>query len=316
MTPDEHVAGPGRGQAGRPGGGEQHPPVGVGHHGRRALQQHDRARVAPPRARTAAEPVGLRGSPEEPGELAVVRGEHDRRRPAGDDLAQRRRPPQGVEPVGVDDHGHPAPRHGRARSDGRRARPRPSPGPMTSARHRSSRLQQRRRPNPRPAGRGRPPRSAAWRRGVGAGDAQADVARRRPAWRARLTRCGAPIIPGEPATTATADCHLWRVARPRRAARRPTSLVLDQPAIGPRDPTSRPMSATSTGPARSGPSPSSSPGLSAAKVTVASARRARRPASPVSPSTPDGMSTASTGAPPGSGGVVARRGSRCRRRRR
>ena len=54
------------------------------------------------------------------------------------------------------------------------------------------------------------------------------------------------------------------------------------------------MSATSTVPLCAGPSPWSSPGLSAANVTVRSARTASPGASPVSASTPEGMSMART----------------------
>ena len=67
------------------------------------------------------------------------------------------------------------------------------------------------------------------------------------------------------------------------------------------DATSSPMSATMTSPACSGPSPNSSPGLSAAKVTVTWARTAPSHATPVTPSTPEGMSAARTGARPGCG---------------
>ena len=64
------------------------------------------------------------------------------------------------------------------------------------------------------------------------------------------------------------------------------------------------MSTTETVPARSAPSPSSSPGFSAAKVTVAFACTAPGPHEPLSASTPDGMSTASTGTAAGAMGAV------------
>ncbi len=64
-----------------------------------------------------------------------------------------------------------------------------------------------------------------------------------------------------------------------------------------------PMSATCTRPLRAGPSPWSRPGLSAAKVTVASARTARADAAPESASVPDGRSTANTVAPAGGRGA-------------
>ena len=54
------------------------------------------------------------------------------------------------------------------------------------------------------------------------------------------------------------------------------------------------MSATSTLPLHTAPAPCSSPGFSAANVTVRSARTAAPGASPLSASTPDGMSMAST----------------------
>ena len=59
------------------------------------------------------------------------------------------------------------------------------------------------------------------------------------------------------------------------------------------------MSATSTAPHNRAPSPCSSPGLSAAKVTVRSARTASPGVAPESASTPEGRSTARTGVPPG-----------------
>ena len=108
---------------------------------------------------------------------------------------------------------------------------------------------------------------------------------------------------GEPPTTRTAVCHLW--ARRGRAGRvstssSPTNHIDARSAAGP----SRPMPTTSTSPARSGPSPTRRPGLYAAKVTVASA--VMHDPSPVSPDSPEGMSTASTRAGAGSGGVYGR----------
>ncbi len=64
-----------------------------------------------------------------------------------------------------------------------------------------------------------------------------------------------------------------------------------------------PMSATSTEPLHAAPRPCSSPGFSAAKVTVRSARTASPGAAPLSASTPEGMSMASTGAPAGTSGA-------------
>ncbi len=62
------------------------------------------------------------------------------------------------------------------------------------------------------------------------------------------------------------------------------------------------MSATETVPASCAPSPWSSPGFRATKVTVRTAADGDPDASPVSPATPEGMSTASTGVPAGTGG--------------
>ena len=64
------------------------------------------------------------------------------------------------------------------------------------------------------------------------------------------------------------------------------------------------MSATSTSPLHTAPSPWSRPGFKAANVTVWSARTASPGASPVSASTPEGMSMARTGAPAGGRGRV------------
>ena len=65
---------------------------------------------------------------------------------------------------------------------------------------------------------------------------------------------------------------------------------------------SSPMSTTCTSPARALPGPNSSPGFSAANVTVRVAASTVAGAAPVSASTPLGMSTASTAAAPTSGG--------------
>ena len=63
------------------------------------------------------------------------------------------------------------------------------------------------------------------------------------------------------------------------------------------------MSATSTNPLHTAPSLCSSPGLSAANVTVRSACTASPGASPLSASTPEGMSMASTTASTGTRGA-------------
>lgn len=99
-------------------------------------------------------------------------------------------------------------------------------------------------------------------------------------------------MPSEPATSRTADRHLWAStgragSQDRTAASSTTWAVADD--------TSRPMSATRTSPASEAPSASNSPGFQAANVTVTSATRGWPAATPVSPSTPEGMSTARTG---------------------
>ena len=63
------------------------------------------------------------------------------------------------------------------------------------------------------------------------------------------------------------------------------------------------MSATSTRPLHTAPSPCNSPGFNAANVTVRSACTAAPGAAPLSASTPDGMSMASTRAPSGTTGA-------------
>ena len=115
---------------------------------------------------------------------------------------------------------------------------------------------------------------------------------------ARAHRWAAPVMPAEPAATQSAVFHLCQ-ARVGRGSHARTSLRSTSEART--DEVSRPMSATVTSPARSMPAPMSRPGFRAANVTVRWARTAPSPASPVRPLTPDGMSTASTGAPAGSG---------------
>ena len=82
----------------------------------------------------------------------------------------------------------------------------------------------------------------------------------------RVHRMAAPSMPGEPAATPTAVVHLltWR----GRAGTSATSASSTSSACGVGNPI--PMSATSTAPLQAAPSPCSSPGLSAAKVTVRS----------------------------------------------
>ncbi len=106
-------------------------------------------------------------------------------------------------------------------------------------------------------------------------------------------------MPGEPATTHTAACHLW-VSAGRAGHQSATSWSSTRWARVAL--TSRPMSATSRSPVRVAPDPNRRPGLRAAKVTVRSAEPTPGPAWPVRPSTPLGMSTASTGVPGGPAG--------------
>jgi hypothetical protein len=111
-------------------------------------------------------------------------------------------------------------------------------------------------------------------------------------------------MPGEPAATMRAARHLW-ASGARGGTHAATSAASTTLTRAPD--TSRPMSATVTSPANARPGWNSSPGLSAANVTVRVARTGRPAAWPVSPSTPLGMSTASTGAPAGSGATYSPR---------
>ena len=117
-------------------------------------------------------------------------------------------------------------------------------------------------------------------------------------WAAAAARWPAPVIPADPAITSTLADHLWAVVG-RGGSHPATSAASTRPALA--VPTSRPMSATTTVPARERPGSSTSPGFSAAKVTVRTAGSARPRSSPVVPSMPLGMSTASTGPPDTSG---------------
>ena len=258
-------------------------------------------------------PGGVAG---EPGELAVVRGEHGRTggRWRSAEHAAASRAERG-EPVAVDD----------GRDRGLADQPRgsasavasavPRPGPTARAREAVEPAEHVVGPALARAAGDRPPRSAAsGRRRRPASSAARSPAPARCA--APAARWAAPVMPGEPATTstppATCGCDAGAVGSQRR--RRP-------PRRGGRGRTT--CRARCRPPRRrrpaSGPSPSSRPGLSAANVTVRVGRAAACPrASPVSPSTPDGMSTASTGGA-GVGQAGARRtcrGSRCRTPRR
>ena len=106
-------------------------------------------------------------------------------------------------------------------------------------------------------------------------------------------RPAAPAIPGDPATTQQALCHLWASVG-RLGNRTAISVSSSRWAAAPD--MSKPKSTTSTRPANSGPPPNNKPGLIAAKVTVRLAASGRPITSPVRPSRPEGRSTASTGA--------------------
>ena len=133
----EHVAGAGGGEAGVAVDDHPHLPVGRGDHGGRALEQHDGARRAAARARAAASRSAPGRCAREPLELAVVRGEHGRRRHAPA-ATRRRRRPRAVRPspsttagqVGAGEHVEHRGLRGGARC--------PRPGPMTSAWTRSA----------------------------------------------------------------------------------------------------------------------------------------------------------------------------------
>ena len=166
----QHVAGAGRGQAGRARRGQQHRAAGVGHHGGRPLKQHHgpaaRApgpaaaamRSAPggPPARRANSPSwGVSTTGARPGAAGVRRGGGDgvaRRR--GRTGRRRRRRPGTGDPATSGAH------------LGRRSpSARPSPGPTTSGPAARPPWRGRRRPSPR-AGRAAPrPRRRADRRG-------------------------------------------------------------------------------------------------------------------------------------------------------
>ena len=93
---------------------------------------------------------------------------------------------------------------------------------------------------------------------------------------AAQAREAAPPMPGDPATTSAAACHLWVAPAPAGSASTSASITSAQ-ASRSSSPTARPMSATVVSPHAAGPSPNSRPGLSPANVIV---RRGRpyRPA--------------------------------------
>ena len=184
-----------------------------------------------------------------------------------------------------------------ARISSATAPPVPSPGPSTIALH----LAVASRKEPAHPSAGRCMRTASV--GQGADGSPGEPRRIMPAPAAmapRVHRMADPSMPAEPAATPTAFVHLL-TPRGRGGSNAATSVSSIRSDRGVGTPT--PMSATSTTPLSRGPSPWSSPGFRAAKVTVRSARTAVPGASPVSASTPEGMSMASTAAPAGTCGA-------------
>ena len=181
--------------------------------------------------------------------------------------------------------------------------PVPRPGPITSAWNRAAASthdlgpsrggeREARPPPPGDRRRRRPPAS------------RGGPCPRRPAGPRPRRRWAAPVIPADPATTSTAACHLWLAVDAGAAATSRTSAAVDQARRRARRRRGRCRRPPPV-PASDRPGSSTRPGLSAAKVTVRLAGSARPCAAPVRPSTPLGMSTASTGAPTGRGGVLA-----------
>ena len=239
-------------------------PAGLGDHRGRAFQKNDRPRPGGHLAH-GRDPVVGRGPADQPGVLALVRGEHDwppggplrprprwrgRRGPAG-----RRRPPR------------PGPTTGAAAGPPSDRSPVPpaTSGPETRTDDQGlDPLQPAGRPRPpshRRAGGGSRTRPAAGHRQAAHRGRRPGRSRPRPAWRRGPPASGAPYMPGEPATICTALCHLW-ASRGRAGHRRATSASVTSHAVAASAASApRPMSATSTTPAWSGPSPSNSPGL-------------------------------------------------------
>ena len=185
-----------------------------------------------------------------------------------------------------------------ASTGGGGCRRRPSPGPMTRAWKRSRSSSTVRRPA---VGRQRPTDHLGGRQRVVAdtGRRQPHVAGAGPLRAARTTRWAAPSMPADPATTHTRGPPLVGVGRPTRQPRR--DVVRSTRCA---------VAATCRGrcrrprrrrPARV-PGGEQEAGLEGGERDGAgSPARTPGPAAPVSPSTPLGMSTASTGAPPGVG---------------
>ena len=128
----EHVPGAGGRQPGIAGGVQPHPPVGVGHGGGRALEQHDRPDGLG-EAAGGGDAVGPGRVARQAGELAVVGREHGRGAgvAAGEDV--RRLGAEGRQPVAVDHQRAPGRSPTRWWMAATAGAPRPRPGPSTSA---------------------------------------------------------------------------------------------------------------------------------------------------------------------------------------
>ena len=293
----QHVAGAGGGQAGVAVDDDAHLAVGRGDDGRRALEQHDRAGARRPGRgprrggrRRAGAPASRSNSPS--WGVSTV----GRRRGATSTSAASA--PRAVSPspsttagtVGAGQHVEDAPtgwwRRCRARARSRGRWNRSAASSAASAQPAAGRLEADRlggsggvvghaRASPAAPSRRRP---AGRRRRPGGRRRSCRRSRRRPA--RRPPTCGRSAGRGGSQPRDVGGLHDRRARRRRRRGRcrRPR----------PRRRSERPGSSTS-------------PGLSAAKVTVRTAGSARPCSSPVSPSMPLGMSTASTGAPAGSG---------------
>ena len=209
---------------------------------------------------------------------------------------------EGVEPVGVE--------HERDRSTRRRCAAtaaavrssRPRPGPTTS----TEPVERLRAPRQRRARRARPRASAgralvitsvpdAARRRLGAGDAAPHDAGAGTHRRVARRTIGAPVIPPDPPTTSTPDCHLCASgARVGQASRDVDGLGARQRGAASRRRCRCRRSSTSPACVRAGLEQQ-------ARLQRRERHRVRRRAprgpstAPVSPSTPDGMSTATHG---------------------
>ena len=297
MMPGQHVAGAGRRQPFVAAGDDQHLAVGLGDDGGRALQQHDAPRVG-------GQPPG-RGDRSAPGGagqqrvLAVVRRQHGRRLAP----AQQRRgavgvPGQREQAVAVD---RPT---AAVASTRRRARAGRGVVVATEARARApARGSGRDDAAPRSAHRRRATAAARLRRGVG--QRRPRASRRAPCRRRRAAPPAAaarrrPVIAALPATTRTARAHLCALSRAaattrrRRRLRRAWAVRRRRCRARCRRPRLAGQIATRR--------EEQQPGLQRGERHRAIGRQHAARRRPVAPSTPLGMSTASTGASPTSGG--------------